>query len=376
MNNSFFRSQPQQNLERYISLLKKVGSLSNLFSESKTPYLYYRAAENIFCKAFDADNHSRSDTTADAGKDGLGIGIKTFINGAGKSFQKIAEFNRNRHEYIKFRDDPEKLVAAVSSLRNKRIDFAMSAHELNDFIYHCVTREQGKFLVFEEAMHPVNIDRINVNTIKQNNIYFTDGIEEYNFNLSKSTLFKRFITADPLVFDVRILEDPFAFLEQITGELPGVQAYQKIYLPLYSEKDGKKYIPEKSGLNQWNASGRKRDEKEVYIRIPLWIHRIYPGFFPPKDQNFNLKLPNGNILSAKVCQQGGKALMSNPNKALGEWLIDRVLKIQPGNIVTYDLLEDVGTDTVEIRKTGENDFEIDFKDLGTFEEFQLQSKEN
>lgn len=376
MNNSFFRSQPQQNLERYVSLLKKVGSLSNLFSESKIPYLYYRAAENIFCKAFDADNHSRSDTTADAGKDGLGIGIKTFINGTGNSYQKIAEFNRNRHEYIKFRSDPEKLVASVSSLRNKRIDFAMSAHELNDFIYHCVTRNQGEFLVFEEAMHPVNIEKINVSTIKQNNIYFSDGIEDYNFNLSKSTLFKRFTTVDPLIFDVRILEDPFAFLEQITGEIPGLQANQRIYLPLYSEKDGGKYIPEKSGLNQWNASGRKRNEKEVYIRIPLWIHRFYSGFFPPKDQNFNLKLPNGNTISAKVCQQGGKALMSNPNKALGEWLIDRVLKIQPGNIATYDLLEDVGTDTVEVRKTGVSDYEIDFKDLGTFESFERQTLGN
>lgn len=369
MNNLFFRKQPKKQVDRYYSLLQKVGAFSNLFSESRIPYLYYRAAENIFCKAFEADNHSRSDTSADAAKYGIGIGIKTYINNSGETYQKIAEFNKNRTHYSMYRNDPKKIVTIVSSLRNKRIDFAKSVHDLNDMIYHCIAREEEKFLVFEEPMNYIKTENINVTQIKPNNIYFTDGIEDYNFNLSKSTLFKRFKTINPFSFGVNILDDPFDFLEQITGFAKTVRTYPKIYLPLYSEKEGQRYIPEKSGLNQWNASGRPRDEKEVYIRIPLWIHRVYPDFFPPKDQPFNLKLPNGKILSAKICQQGGKALMSNPNKALGEWLIDQVLKIKTGNIVTYDLLKTIGTDTVEVRKTGENDFEIDFKDLDTYENF-------
>lgn len=369
----FFNSQPKNQLDRYVGLLQRVGALSNLFSESKIPYLYYRASENIFCKAFDADNHSRSDTTADAGKGGLGIGIKTYLNNNGQTFQKIAEFNRNRSEYAKYRKDPDKMVATVSKLRNKRIEFAKSAHDLNDMIYHCVAREEGKFLLFEEPLNTINIDEISIKDVKPNNIYFSDKTEEYNFNISKSTLFKRFVTNNPYTLDVKILEDPFEFLEKIDGIALGSAIFEKVYLPLYSEKQGLKYVPEKSGLNQWNASGRPRNEREVYIRIPLWIHRKFPGFFPPKDQQFELKLPNGQILSAKVCQQGGKALMSNPNKALGEWLIDRVLKIEPGNIVTYSLLEEVGTDTVEVRKVGQDKFEIDFKNLGTFEKFESKA---
>jgi len=371
----FYNLQTQDKKDRYINLLKRVGALSNLFSESEIPYLYYRAAENIFCISFNADNHSRSDTAVDAGKDGLGIGIKTFLNNNGKTFQKIAEFNKNRKDYIKLVDKPELLAYAVSELRNKRMEFAKSAHELSNFIYHCVTRESKKFVLFEEPMEFINTEKITVTEANERSIYFKDGETEYNFNLSKSTLFKRFITKDAFDFEVPVLEDPYSYLEQLTGIMEGQLEYQKVYLPLYSvNSDGENYVPEKSGLNQWNASGRPRNEREVYIKIPLWIHREFPNFFPPIDRVFNLKLPNSDILSAKVCQQGGKALMSNPNKALGEWLIDKVLKIKPGSIVTYDTLKEVGVDTVEIRKINDESYEIDFKKLGTFDEFEKSKR--
>jgi hypothetical protein len=52
----FFNYQPYYKQEEYLELLRLVGSLSNLFSENPVPYLYYRVAENIFCKSFDAEN--------------------------------------------------------------------------------------------------------------------------------------------------------------------------------------------------------------------------------------------------------------------------------------------------------------------------------
>lgn len=64
MVDNFFESQEQDNKKTYIDLLDVTGSLSNLFSESENPFLYYRAMENIFCKAFNADNLSRSDVSA------------------------------------------------------------------------------------------------------------------------------------------------------------------------------------------------------------------------------------------------------------------------------------------------------------------------
>jgi len=209
----FFNIQAQDSKEKYIVLLQKIGSLSKLFSDSSVPYLYYRVAENVFCRVFDAKNHSRSDTSADASKDKLGIGLKTYIGKTGSSYQKIAEFNKKRSDYSELKFNPEKIAEVVSSLRNKRIDFAKSAHGLDNIIYHCVTRTQNKFQIFEEHMEYINVDLINVKKSSNNAIHFTDGTHDYNFNLSKSTLFKRFVTVNPFEFDVNVLQDPFKFLE-------------------------------------------------------------------------------------------------------------------------------------------------------------------
>lgn len=48
----FFLEQSIAQKREYEDFLKLTGSLSNLFSESKTPYLYYRVAEKVFCRAF------------------------------------------------------------------------------------------------------------------------------------------------------------------------------------------------------------------------------------------------------------------------------------------------------------------------------------
>ena len=57
----FFENQSKNEQELYKNFLKTVGSLSNLFSDSSIPYLYYRVAEKVFCKSFKADDLSRSD---------------------------------------------------------------------------------------------------------------------------------------------------------------------------------------------------------------------------------------------------------------------------------------------------------------------------
>lgn len=103
-------------------------------------------------------------------------------------------------------------------------------------------------------------------------------------------------------------------------------------------------------MNQWNAGGRARDDNEVYIPIPIEIRRKYPDFFPDRDTNFVLELPDGKRLQAKVCQDGGKALMSNPNSDLGEWLLRKVLKKRPGELVTMSDLLRIGIDSVMITK--------------------------
>ncbi|MBP9760472.1 MAG: hypothetical protein KBD24_03875 [Candidatus Pacebacteria bacterium] len=147
-------------------------------------------------------------------------------------------------------------------------------------------------------------------------------------------------------------------------------------MPLYSPPRGtqmERVVPEKSGLNQWNAAGRARNYDEVYIPIPAYIHNKFPDFFPPRDQTFTMQLPNKTFLSAKVCQDGGKALMSDPNASLGKWILREVLSLGEGELLTYDKLRDIGLDSVVIYKQNEGEYRIDFAKIGSYEMFKINN---
>ena len=89
---SDFLSNWKNNTE-YFKLLELMARLSNLFSDNVIPFLHYRVTENLFCKYFNAENLSRSDTAYDAKTHNFGIGIKTFQFEKGVSVEKVAEFN-------------------------------------------------------------------------------------------------------------------------------------------------------------------------------------------------------------------------------------------------------------------------------------------
>lgn len=355
---------------QYENYLKAVGSLSNLFSDSSTPFLYYRVAERIFCKAFGAEDLSRSDVSADAKIGNIGVGLKTFLSGNNRTFQKVAEFNNDRPVYEKL--SPHKLIRKIAELRNARIEVTESIHNLDTSIYHCVLRGPGRFLIFEEPMKKIDIHNINAVKKNKNTIWFNDGQNDYSFLLSKSTLTKRFITTPTILeFDIDIIEEPFVVLRNLLDSQERFieqedRIKNTIYLPLYGSNQT---VFPKSGLNQWNAKGRRRDPNEVYIPIPAIIQHHFPGFFPDRNTPFDLKLPNGIVINSKICQDGGKALMSHSNRELGQWILRDVLKLSEGELATYDMLRIVGIDSVRVDKISENEYEINFSSVGSFETF-------
>ena len=371
----FITKESGNTKKRYINMLKAMASLSRLSSESAVPYLGYREVENIFCKVFEAENLSRSDCSADASKNGVGIGIKTFLEGNGKSWQKVAEFNKDASLFKS--KSPNEIVLIISKLRNERINATKRIYGLNEMIYHCVVRQEGEIKVFECPMDLIDIDSIkNIKFGRSNTVTFNDDINEYSINLSKSTLYKRFITKNVILeTKVEIIADPYEIImnlltggnkllfEPINKEKPHV------FLPLYSETEKKK-VPEKSGLNQWNANGRKRKYNEVYIPIPIFIRKNFKGFFPSRDKTFDLLLPDGKRLNAKICQDGGKALMTNPNTDLGEWILRQVMNLNEGEILTYARLEELGIDSVVIYKEENNMYSIDFTKIGSYDVFK------
>ncbi len=365
----FFLEQSEQQKQEYENYLKIAGSLSNLFSDSKVPFLYYRIAEKIFCKAFNANDLSRSDVSSDAEKDGLGLGLKTFLAGNNKTFQKIAEFNSDRPHYSNL--SSEELIYKVSELRNARIEFTEAAHNLSKSIYHCVLREKNEFKVYEELMDKIDIPNIRNVKLNKNSIIFNDNKHEYSFLLSKSTLTKRFtISSIVYQFHVDILKDPLDKLKSIISATNLFETTKRIkdtvFLPLHGRN---RTVFSKSGLNQWNAGGRQRDSNEVYIPIPIKIHEISPNFFPSRDTPFILHLPDGEKMKSKVCQEGSKALMSCSNKKLGEWILRKVLRLQKGELLTYEKLQIIGIDSVRIDKVNNLEYEINFAKIGSFENF-------
>jgi len=376
----FIESQSKEQREYYERLLKAVGSLSKLFSEAPEPYIAYRAAENLFCKAFEAENLSRSDASADASKNKIGFGIKTFLHKNGKSFEKVAEFNSD-HSLFRALGTEEK-IKKIAELRNERIETTKRIFGLEQIIYHCITRQVGKILVYETPAPLIKIDEIKDLKANGNTIQFSDPSAEYSFNVAKSTLYKRFITPENVLLEVpvRILEDPFDEIEKLITEagliFAPIKVQPHVFLPLYSTRGGDKKVSEKSGLNQWNASGRPRDPNEIYIPIPAWLHRKFPNFFPPRDQAFELTLPDRATMSAKVCQDNSKALMSNPNSALGKWLLRDVLNLPEREMLTYDKLQAIGLDTVVIYKTDHETYDIDFTRIGSYKMFLNENGES
>ena len=359
----------------YLKLLSAVSKLSGLFSESSVPFINYRVAENIFCRSFNAGNLSRSDTAFDANYNSIGIGLKTFTCNTNNSTEKVAEFNSLSRVLANFKG--KELAIKLGEFRNDRINLANRLYNIDNALYHIVARKEKELVLFETDYNTIDIN--NIQAVKNNkaSLQFEDGNNFYSFNYSKSTLFRKFIIPDnAFKLPIEIIEDPYTLLLELfenkdlkpaTDKL--IKGVNYVILPLYGIKKKEKFIFERSGLNQWNANGRKRDFGEVYIPIPAELHRKYPNFFPKRDQDFSLQIPTGEIFSAKVCQENSKALMTNPNKALSDWLLRKVLQLEEGELATIEKLDKLGFDSVIIMKLDDGSFKIDIMKTNTFIEF-------
>ena len=152
-----------------------------------------------------------------------------------------------------------------------------------------------------------------------------------------------------------------------------------VVLPLYSIRTkSERYVPTRSGLNAWNARGRKRKFGEAYISVPSMVHRLCRDFFPAKDVLFELVLPDGIRVDAKLCQSGAKALMTNPNHRICEWLfmkmesdIERGIRYARGKPYSIEDLHREGIGCVKITAAAGNgpQFQMEPLPIGAYEDF-------
>lgn len=404
------------NIQVYENLLKAVASMSRLYSDNNKAFIHPRFIEKLYVHCSGAQDLSRRDMSFDAllGKD-IGVGVKTFItdNHLISKSEKVAEFTR--HASLGEFDGLDHYGKAIKSaqLRNNRInsDAAEYSIDIGKSIYHCLVRTNGGAIIHEEPYELVKTALIKPTDSRGNEIsefitdsgghtYFSDGQSNYCFNRSKNVLYKKFdlnqyknsevITLE--IFDdilERILKWTNLAVSSKTIQLPNShfiehEQLQKagedfVVLPLYGTSYKEREVQPKSGINQWNAGGRERQFGESYIPIPIIVHQKYPDFFPERDKKFRIKLPNGKIISAKVCQENNKALMSDPNTDLCDWLYNiidlnknesmkRFIEKRP---YTYQDLKKVGKDSVKIIKVNNKDYEygLESTDLGSFDSF-------
>lgn len=400
----------------YVELLKAVASLSRLYSDNDRPYIDSRFVEKLFVYASQAKDLSRKDNSFDAliESSKAGVGVKTFgvTNSNSVKSEKVAEFTTFASRGTFQGLNQEQIAFKAAQIRNDRIKTDASEYGINmsNSYYHCLLRVPNGAIIHEEPYSLIEIDNIkpvDPNTFREVRNFptgigfpcFTDGKNHYSYNTSKNVLFKRFEISKNLnseVIPLVIYEDIFDrilkwFDEPQTGKtaqkiqelitpLEEVAGRDYVVLPLYSTRNRKiKEVKSKSGINQWNAGGRERSFGEAYFPVPKAIHDKYSNFFPDRQTTFNLTLPNGTVAPAKICQDNGKALMTDPNDLLCA-LLYKVIdpdyseqawqkRFRDKIPYTYDDLLRVGKDSVKVKKTDDSNFSFEFANIGSYERF-------
>lgn len=405
-------------------------------ANAKKPYLYYRNHEQLFARVFEVEDLTRKDSAFDAlgvwGDKRVGIGLKTWIHTNDRTYQKVAEFNKLAPEVLiplMERGTPEQVVYKVAKLRNDRIMLDKRLYRTNRDVYHFITRDDDVMNIIEAPYDLIDIDSIEFIRTDGKVYLFKDKLHNYKFYKSKSVLLEEFDASQGEIIEkiqIEQYDDPFELIKMIS--IPGnkmsllYSPYEQsdnyeeidlgseennddygvsesryklrnvIYLPLYQDKKETPFVSDCSGINvrhgksKNKGSNTSRPEYEVEVRISTWIHYLFPKFFgiDASDKNqvkdadlndFDLILPDGRILRGRIKQAGGKSLQTDPQGALGEWILKDVLGLSNGEVVTWSYLESLGIDSLKVTKIDDKHFKITVAETGAYEKFKLDYKE-
>lgn len=409
---------------RYESLIRAIGSLSGLFGDGVNANIHYRTVERLFIYTTKAKDLTRKDKVFDAlvGKHfEIGVGIKTFAlqaKGVISKMEKVQELTRIAGRGDLKNLSPEEIVNRVAEIRNKSIksDSNQFGVDIQKSIYHCLIRigdsayihEQHYPLIDLSSLAPVNSRgkplRRWGRKSKGSTIHFFDGNHHYSFHNSKNTLNMRFefpgllksarfdMTRIPNIWDILDADQLLATLTDRSTDkkIPlsghsnslGEAGVDYVVLPLYRQTRDGKEVSLKSGINFWNAGGRRRKYGEAYVPVPKVVYDIAPHFFPRVGKSFLVQLPDRTSpVKASLCQANGKALMSEKNNELCQWLyriLDPELSDEAFNLppnrppFEYKDLTEIGSDCVVVSKSlssGSTAYNLDLGRIGDFEKF-------
>ncbi|MDU3338001.1 NgoFVII family restriction endonuclease [Paraclostridium bifermentans] len=395
--------------KEYIEFLKIFGALSGLFKDNqqganaRKPYLYYRNHEQLFARVFDVEDLTRKDSAFDAlanwKGNRVGIGLKTWIHTKDLTYQKVAEFNKLAPieiEPIIKNGSPEEVIRKVSELRNDRIMLDKRLHGTDREVYHFITRDNDVMNIIETKYDLIDIDSLELIKSDGKTYAFRDKFHKYKFYKSKSVLLEEFDASQGEIIEkipIEQYDDPFELIKMInipknTEEIIN----EEIYLPLYQDKKEGRVVSDCSGINirhskpKSKGSSTPRPEYEIEVRVSKWIHHVFPNFFGlnalDEDQvknselnDFDLILPDDRVLSGRIKQQNGKSLQTNPQGALGEWILKDILGLENREVVTWELLDRLGIDSLKITKLNDKKFKVTVAETGAYEKFKVDNED-
>ncbi|MCC3863898.1 NgoFVII family restriction endonuclease [Terrisporobacter petrolearius] len=416
MANIIWNKFSEKEKKEYIEFLKIFGALSGLFKDNqeganaRKPYLYYRNHEQLFARVFDVEDLTRKDSAFDAlgawKNYRVGIGLKTWIHTKDKTYQKVAEFNKLAPEVLApliKNGKSYEVIRKVSELRNERIMLDKRLYKTDRDVYHYVTRDNDVMNIIETPYELIDIESLEL--ISDGKTYtFKDKLHNYKFYTSKSVLLEEFDASNGEIIEqipIEQFDDPFELIRMINlsnenfkvadeGDAYEV-SHEEIILPLYQDKKEGPFVSDCSGVNirhgksKNKGSNTPRPEYEIEVRISIWVHHIFPRFFginalndndvKDKDLNdFDLILPDGRVLRGRVKQENGKSLQTNPQGALGEWILKDVLGLENREVVTMEYLDSLGIDSLRIIKLDDKHFKITVAETGAYERFKLDNR--
>ena len=416
---SVWNSYPLGDRELYIKYLQAYGELTGLFQQkenSNIPYLDSKFQETIYGKVFHSQNADIGNTPHDivsmVGSERVGIGLKTWMNSR-PSYQKVMQLKAYKADIDNVSTDAYDMVYIISQIKNERLrqDYERLGLRSDKNIYHYVTRDSGKFTIYETSYPEVDVRKIHNIVPGQKSIEWSDGLKEYKYTFGDSQIWMHFSpnrtdTVKLAEFPVSIADDPFTLLLQIhesfvagvVGDVGETTDVVVAYLPLYSYRSGE--VEKKSGLNAWNGSskvkgsGRPRPLGEVYVPVPMEFHRHAPDFFCPnifdnirnkKPVEFDIVLPNGLEMPGRLTGDNLKNFQSGSNDPtkrkpdgsrwgqsdLGNWLLVDVLGLRDRELVTRDWLIKRGVDSIKLwHKVGDySRIYLDFAEIGSFDRY-------
>lgn len=435
---SKFKKKEKEEYIKFLKIFGALSGLFKDNKEganAKKPYLYYRNHEQLFARVFEVEDLTRKDSAFDAlgvfDGDRIGIGLKTWIHTKDLTYQKVAEFNKLAPTILAplmENGTPEEVVRKVAELRNERIMLDKRLYRTNKDVYHYITRDDDVMNIIETSYDLIDLDSLEFINTDGKTYSFKDKLHNYKFYKSKSVLLEEFDASQGQIIEqipIEQYDDPFKLIKMITIPKNGIDTLEAkdiwkeslsnnqfiqeqnnntyggmcedvvskvIYLPLYQDKKEGRIVSDCSGINMRHAKSKNkgsntpRPEYEIEVRISKWIHYIFPEFFGIDALNeediknaelndFDLILPDGRVLRGRVKQEGGKSLQTNPQGALGEWILKDVLGLANREVVTWELLDTLGIDSLKVTKIDDKHFYITVAETGAYEKFKLDYKE-